>query len=141
MRLVELVRPRRFRGPSAGNGFSFVELVFVLSVIAILSGIALAFWLGVYRQRVFNTVALTDVANVARAVDGLPDPNVFSMTVTGPGPIPGVPGAQLSGGTTLFLRRSKEGESFSFYLRGSHSAGSVTYYFQDGTMFADSEPL
>jgi len=127
-------------GQSA-RGFTFVEIVFVVSIILVLAGMAIALWMGVYGKKVFNIVAMTDVVNTARAVEAIADGRQFELTVSGPGLIPGLPAARISKGTTLFVRRLLEGNNYTLYIRGVHSSGSIVYYFQDGTLYADSEPL
>ncbi|MBI3784337.1 MAG: type II secretion system protein [Deltaproteobacteria bacterium] len=123
------------------RGFTFIEIVVVVAMILVLGAIAFTFFMGVYSTRVLNTVAMTDVANVAKAMEAISDSAQFEMTVTGPGPVPSVPGARVSKGTTLFLRRLLQGRDYDVYIRGTYQGGSVTYYFQNGTLYADSEAL
>jgi len=123
------------------NGFTFVEIVVVVATILVLAGLAFTFWMGAYGSKVLNTVAMTDVANAGKALEAVPDSTQYELTVTGPGAIPGIPGASVSKGTTLFLRRSLQGGDYDVYVRGTHVGGSTTYYFQNGTLYADSEIL
>ena len=87
----------------------------------------------VSRQRSHNETALNDLLGVMTALRELDGGGVLDFTARGPGPVPGLPGSRISAGTTLFVRRWKDGET---YLRGTHDGGTLTYYFHDGSLHA-----
>jgi prepilin-type N-terminal cleavage/methylation domain-containing protein len=121
--------------PPVPHGFTLIELLVVAGIVLVLAALALPAY-QVFRQQSYDGTALSDVVNAGRALEGLDSNDAFSVTVTGPGPIPGLPGPQVSNGTTLFLRRLQQGNNYSSLVQGSHRSGTLTFYFQDGALSA-----
>jgi hypothetical protein len=113
----------------------------VMATLAVLTGLAVGLWMGTYARRFFNAMTMSDVTNSAKVLSGVDDGRQFSMTVTGPGSVPGLPALRVSGGTTLFLRRTREGDGYQTYVRGHHENGSVIYYSENGVLYADDKRL
>ncbi|MFI5365221.1 MAG: prepilin-type N-terminal cleavage/methylation domain-containing protein [Candidatus Binatia bacterium] len=121
--------------PPVPHGFTLIELMVVAGIVLVLAALALPAY-HVFRQQSYDSTALSDVVNAGHALEGLDGNDTFSVTVTGPGPIPGLPGPQVSNGTTLFLRRLQQGNGYSSLVQGSHRSGTLTFYFQDGALSA-----
>ncbi len=121
---------------SAPHGFSLIELMVVAGIILVLAALAVPAY-HMFRQQSYDSTALSDVVNAGHALEGLDNSETFSVTVTGPGSIPGLPGPQVSSGTTLFLRRlQQQGTGYSSLVQGAHRSGTLTFYFQDGALSA-----
>jgi Tfp pilus assembly protein PilE len=112
-----------------------IELLTVVGIVVILVGLAIPAY-HMFRQQSYDSTALSDVVNAEHAIEGLDSNDTFSVTVTGPGTIPGLPGPRVSNGTTLFVKRLRQGGTYSSLVHGSHRNGSLTFFFQDGELSA-----
>ena len=117
------------------RGFSLIELMVVAAMVAVLVALAVPAY-RTFRQQSYDSTALSDVINAGHALESLDGSSTFSVTVTGPGSIPGLPGPQVSSGTTLFVRRLQEAGGYSSLVEGSNRRGTLTFYFQDGALSA-----
>lgn len=113
----------------------------VMATLSVLAGLSVGLWMGTYAQKFFNAMTMSDVANTAKVMASIEDGSQFSMTVTGPGSVPGLPAIRVSGGITLFLRRTRQDNGYLTYVRGHHPRGSVVYYSENGTLYADDQRL
>ncbi|MFI5397473.1 MAG: type II secretion system protein [Candidatus Binatia bacterium] len=122
------------------NGFSLIESTVVMAIMTILVTLGLQSY-RTLQHLVFDRTALSDVVNVGKALEVLDSTSTFAFTVTGPAPIPSLPGQSVSRGTVLYVQRSRVGAGYSWYVRGSHHNGTTTYYFNDTTLSASRGEL
>jgi hypothetical protein len=129
--------PKASEKPDAPTAPSHV-LIRTLSCVLIAAALAGLLFLSrhVAQQRAFDAVAFNDVLSVLKALDELGDGAVLDLTIRGPGSVPGLRGASVSDGSTLYVRRGPGGET---YVRGSHDRGSLTYRFHAGSLYASEE--
>jgi hypothetical protein len=107
------------------RGRRWMVLAVTLLVAALLAPLVVLS-LRAYRLRNANLLAMADVVAAGRALQQLGNGTAIGMTIIGPGVVPVLHGAEVSAGTTLFLRRWRNG---TVYVRGSHQDGDAIYYF------------
>jgi prepilin-type N-terminal cleavage/methylation domain-containing protein len=122
------------------NGFSLIESAVVTAIITILTTLGMQSY-RTLQHLVFDRTALSDVVNAGKALEVLDGTSTFAFTITGPAPIPPLPGQSVSRGTVLYVQRSRVGAGYSWYVRGSHHSGTTTYYFNDSTLSASRGEL
>lgn len=111
-----------------------VRTVALVLVAAALAGL-LVLSRHVAAQRAFDTVAFGDVLSVLKALDEVDDGTFLDLTMRGPGPVPGLPGAFVSEGSTLHVHHRHD----ETYVRGAHDRGSLIYRFDNGSLYASPD--
>ncbi|MFI5394600.1 MAG: type IV pilin protein [Candidatus Binatia bacterium] len=112
-----------------GNrGFSLLELIIVVTVIGILAAIAIPQF-EAYRQRGFDTSALTDLRNAATSEEGLFASNGAYVSCRNATCDQRLPGFHRSGNVNMRMRRA----TASFTGTSTHTRGSGKAWTYDST--------
>jgi hypothetical protein len=74
-------------------------------------------------------VLVEDVLSAAKALSGVQGSEDLQLAIQGAGAVPQLPGLVLSEGTTVFVKRGRDGKT---YVRGSREGMSATYFLYRG---------
>lgn len=114
---------------------ALIRALSIALIVAALAGLGMVSH-RVAARRAFDRIAFNDVLSVLKALDRLDDGTVLDLTMRGPGSIPGLPGASVSEGSTVQVRRWRSGDE---YVRARNDLGSLTYRFHDGSLYASED--
>lgn len=111
------------------SGFTLIELMVVMAIIAVLASIALPRFSD-YRKRAFDTRALSDLRNIAAAeeVYFLDSESYMPCNNDGCSKLPGI--TRLSNGTSITVQVDQD----SFFAESQNSKGTGKRYTWDSKL-------
>ncbi|MBI4665804.1 MAG: prepilin-type N-terminal cleavage/methylation domain-containing protein [Nitrospinae bacterium] len=109
------------------KGFTLVELLVTVSIIAVLMVIVIP-ELQRYRQRFYDTTALSDLNQFTKAVANTDTPAFFINWITTPGTHPNFPEVKISNEVNILDVSIDTGLGWVWYAWGCHLKGETGYF-------------